>query len=465
MSNKKKLSISSYISSIFMDLYSIEPLVGVLLSKFKIEEDNSLDTMGVTHDTLYYNKEFVKGLDRSELLFVLYHELMHIALMHVDKNSLGNLNKKLYNIACDLYINKYIIDTQFSGVLENKVVTIKCVLEARDIALKVLYNKDGNFSGMYEDWVDVEKDNIYIIYNKLNNNKSSSSYLSELLKEHDQVMGTDYSSNDMNLESILDKVESELLNGRAIQTRLDKFVKVGDLLGSGDLTPDELSKLKGMLQDSLKDCANMERNFKRDAGMSKGCLNRLVSELLKPKVSWKKIITKELLAFKREDITYNKLDTRFSYLDLNLPDLDKIDIGCLSNISVAIDVSGSISREVYNQFMSDTINLFKQYKADGELLHWDTEITAKGKILENNLRYMSNLEVRGGGGTTTDCVFNYYDSLGKHNKPSLSIILTDGYIYMNNQNSWYRDYKKTIWIISEDGDKNFKPPFGKVVFM
>jgi predicted metal-dependent peptidase len=43
----------------------------------------------------------------TELLFILIHEIAHVALKHICRGE--NREPILWNIACDLYVNKIII--------------------------------------------------------------------------------------------------------------------------------------------------------------------------------------------------------------------------------------------------------------------------------------------------------------------------------------------------------------------
>jgi len=61
-------------------------------------------TIGVDkYGNMPYNKAFVKKLTSEELLFIIAHETMHIALQHLDRK--GSRNPKLWNIATDEAIN------------------------------------------------------------------------------------------------------------------------------------------------------------------------------------------------------------------------------------------------------------------------------------------------------------------------------------------------------------------------
>lgn len=59
------------------------------------------------HKTLFINPKFLSDLSSDEQIFVLYHELLHIRYNHIE---VEGLNHQLYNIACDIIINKQLTD-------------------------------------------------------------------------------------------------------------------------------------------------------------------------------------------------------------------------------------------------------------------------------------------------------------------------------------------------------------------
>jgi predicted metal-dependent peptidase len=76
---------------------------------------------------------------------------------------------------------------------------------------------------------------------------------------------------------------------------------------------------------------------------------------------------------------------------------------------------------------------------------------------------LTNIDVKGGGGTNPRCLFEYFDSKQCKVKPDLVLIFTDGYFWSDTiENKWIRKYKNTIWVMSEYYNKEFKPDFGKV---
>jgi len=83
---------------------------GSILLKTMIEQTKKIPTMGVcvrnTELYLIYNPDFVEPLTMLELIAVLEHEVLHIIYEHLNVND--EVNKPIYNLACDIAINQMI---------------------------------------------------------------------------------------------------------------------------------------------------------------------------------------------------------------------------------------------------------------------------------------------------------------------------------------------------------------------
>ena len=83
---------------------------GSILLKTIIEQSDKIETMGVCIKNaelyLYYNPAFTEQMTMIELIAVLEHEVMHIIFEHMNVNK--EVNKFVYNLACDMAINQMI---------------------------------------------------------------------------------------------------------------------------------------------------------------------------------------------------------------------------------------------------------------------------------------------------------------------------------------------------------------------
>jgi len=81
----------------------------LLLHMQPIRRDQDFDTMATDGNYLYYNGDFVMGLDMDELVGVLAHEAMHPAMAHHLRRM--EREPRRWNVAADYAINPIIIDS------------------------------------------------------------------------------------------------------------------------------------------------------------------------------------------------------------------------------------------------------------------------------------------------------------------------------------------------------------------
>ena len=87
---------------------NIAPFYYSIFVNIKKKESEAIPTMGVTDDTLYFNVDFVKDLETAEVVFILLHEILHLAMEHPLREK--NRIHYMWNVACDLYINKVLAE-------------------------------------------------------------------------------------------------------------------------------------------------------------------------------------------------------------------------------------------------------------------------------------------------------------------------------------------------------------------
>lgn len=122
--------------------------LGALAMMLEWRENNNIDTMATNGKEFIYNKEFLDKLEFKELLGVMAHECMHVALAHNIRCYNGKFEPELYNIAGDYAINQTLVEHNFT-LLENALISRE-------------------FSGLCTE-------EIYAILEKNNNNNSQNS--------------------------------------------------------------------------------------------------------------------------------------------------------------------------------------------------------------------------------------------------------------------------------------------------
>ena len=140
------------------------------------------------------------------------------------------------------------------------------------------------------------------------------------------------------------------------------------------------------------------------------------------------------------------------------PKVSEENLKKLKNIVLAIDTSGSMfSDENLSNIVSLAVSIVKKYNADGEIIYWDTSVSSTGTFKDR--RSLVRTSVKGGGGTDINCLFEYLDKKypRKYNKPSLILVMTDGY-FGTLKEDYVKRYKNVIWAITEEDYNAFKKP-------
>ena len=79
------------------------PFFGTILSNIQYESTTSIKVAATDSYTVYYNPEFFSKLTDKQILFLLSHEILHIAFDHIYRSE--GKNQKIWNIAADAIIN------------------------------------------------------------------------------------------------------------------------------------------------------------------------------------------------------------------------------------------------------------------------------------------------------------------------------------------------------------------------
>ncbi|MDO9577838.1 MAG: VWA-like domain-containing protein [Candidatus Cloacimonadales bacterium] len=178
-------------------------------------------------------------------------------------------------------------------------------------------------------------------------------------------------------------------------------------------------------------------------------LDRMIQEVLKPKLPWREILSRFITENARNDYTWTQPNKRYLYSGLYLPALN---VPTLGTIAVIIDTSGSIAQKELDTFASELQSIMSIYPGtEINVIYVDTKVA----YTETIDIYDFQLHAKGGGGTDFQPGFEYIDK--EQIMPACAIYFTDG---------WCSSFPEvpdfpTLWVVT-DRDK-FTPPFGEVI--
>jgi predicted metal-dependent peptidase len=183
--------------------------------------------------------------------------------------------------------------------------------------------------------------------------------------------------------------------------------------------------------------------------MSAG-LERLVGEILQPKVDWREVMQKFFERVKNDTRSYARFNRRFLSQGLYLPSISGEALG---EVVFAIDCSGSIGERELTQFASE-VRVVKDDLQPVKLhvIYFDSEVSHY-ECYEGDDSL--NIKAHGGGGTAFSPVFRYIEQQGI--TPVACVFLTD---LCCSDFGPEPDYP-VLWV----SNYSDKAPFGEVVMM
>ena len=416
-------------------------------------------TMAVSPSTLYVNVGSVDELSLEEITFVLMHESMHILFRH-NYYGIGK-NQDVHNVATDLIINKTITDEY--GCLPGNKFPTRVSTAGGSVGIKFADK------GLWLEAIDTTVDTSESVYHELMTSieKQAQKHGQKQGKSQGQSQGTQ--GNSQGSQGIFGNGMGQSGDPYDIDFRGTKITiqpEFRDIV----LSKEDAEKGKDGVGDKTTQINNRAEAACKMAGKEISPLIqatlKIESVIVRPR--WQKVLKEFLAKLGESYYTYSAINKRYIHRHLIVPGPKQSEENSkkLSNIVLAIDTSGSMfDEETLSKIVSLASSIVKKYNADGEIIYWDTSVTSTGRFKDK--KTLVRTKVTGGGGTDINCLFEYLDKQypNKNNKPSLVMVMTDGY-FGTLEDTYVKRYKNVIWAIPEDDLKSFKKPEnGKVAMI
>lgn len=218
----------------------------------------------------------------------------------------------------------------------------------------------------------------------------------------------------------------------------------------------------GDVEDGKGDAAKQEAELKQELaqaaqlaklqGKLPAHIARMVEDELYNVQNWKEILAAFINEQAKNDYSFKRPNTRYSDTGMMLPTLHSQEIG---SIALIVDTSGSIDRELLNQFAGEIKDIAGELQSNINVLYVDTKLRGVQEFEPDDNMI---LKPQGGGGTNFKPGFDYIEK--EDMQPSCIIYFTDGYC---------SDFPKvapsspTLW--ATYNNKNFTPPFGETIYI
>ena len=376
------------------------PFFGNLATRLELVDSSDwCSTLATDGRKFYYSNEFVNKLTPKQAEFGFAHEVLHNVFDHMGRRD--GRDPTLSNIAADYAANQILKDERIGEV---------------------------------PDWIKIFQDNKYRgwsyeqIYNELYDKaeKIDLSELGELLDEHLDGEGDDDSSGSG--------------NG-------DEEGPEGKGKGRPKLSAEEKKKIRDEIKEAMVAAAQAAGAGRIPAGVA-----RMISDFTEPKMDWRQLLRMSIQSILKSNFSFSRPNRKSQHSGAILPGMmneETIDV------SIAIDMSGSISNVQAKDFLSEVKGIMDEY-VDFKLDIWcfDTEVYSYTQFTGDTADEIMDYEVKGGGGTDFEANWTFM----KDNDilPKKFIMFTDGYPC----GSWGdEDYCDTLFIVH--GDETINAPFGQ----
>lgn len=375
------------------------PFFGNLATRMKmIEASDWCQTLATDGRNFYYNTGFVNELSPKECEFGFAHEVLHNIFDHMGRRE--GRDPKLANIAADYAANQILKDEKI---------------------------------GTVPSWIRIFQD--------------------------DQYRGKSYEEIYAILYAGAEKIHPEDL-GELLDDHLDDDdgddggdCEDGDKPGKGK-RPRLSKEQRQQIRDEIKE-AMIAAAQSAGAGKVPAGIQRMIKDLTEPKMDWRQLLRMNIQSLIKSDFSFNRPNRRTQHTGAVLPGLmneETIDI------SVGIDMSGSIGDDQAKDFISEIKGIMDEYK-DFKVNLWcfDTEVYNYAEFTGDTKDDLLTYEIKGGGGTDFEANWEFMKEQGI--TPKRFIMFTDGYPC----GGWGdEDYCETLFVIH--GNDTIVAPFGQTAY-
>ena len=380
------------------------PFFGSLCLRMEPKPDPTCDTAWTDGKTFAFNPGFVTGLSDAQLKGLVAHTVMHPACQHhVRRNG---RDPSMWNQACDYAINGILIDA--------------------GITLPPKYLDDPSYQGMSADDIYSELRSFHPEEEKpsLSEGEGTEDGAVDMQdmdgkgKDGDGLgEGTDSNGGDAGGEGEID----DSLGGESGEDgNADGH---GDPGGSGEVRDAPDSERGGGSDESPSDeewelALAQAAQSAREVGELPGALERLINDVLHPKLDWQELLSRYISDRARDDYSWTPPSKRFLHLDVVLPSLSHQK---LPEVVLAIDTSGSVTEAEMNQFAAEVSGILESFDTTIHVVYCDSEVKHSDTFGRCDLP----LEIRpeGGGGTDFRPAFAWVEKEGLD--PACLVYLTD----------------------------------------
>ncbi len=423
------------------DLVLRHPFFASLALRLELREDASCRSAWSDGKVLAYNPDYIKAMPLEKVRGVQCHEVMHLACLHHTRRA--GRDAAIWNKACDYAINPILLEAGVElpgGYLDNPAYAGK----SADAIYSDLANRNEEIRGGAKEGPEREMEGVQDMEGQASQTRGVRE------DEQDSASGQ---GDDASSESLSGAAGARSDEGETPEDQGDDPGMTGEVrdAGSGDRGDGDGRSLQ-QEEDSWRAALSQAVNASREAGELPAGLERLIGELLSPVLSWRELLRRFLENAARDDFSWVRPNRRYLHAGLYLPGLDSRE---LSEIAVAVDVSGSITQPDLDAFATELSAVLEEFEAEMTVFTCDARLTSRERLGRWDLPL--DFRAKGGGGTSFRPPFESLEEDGV--SPACFIYFTDLHSLGFPEEPEY----PVLWITPNRD--HTPPPFGEVVVM
>jgi len=372
------------------------PFFGNLATRLQlVDASDWCATLATDGRNFYYNNDFVNKLKPKEAEFGFAHEVLHNVFDHMGRR--GERDPVLSNIAADYATNQILVDERI---------------------------------GLVPNWIKIYQDNQY------------------RGKSYEEIYDDVYDKADKIDLSTLGELLDEHLDGDGDSEGDDG--EDGKGKGRPRLTAEEKKKIRDEIKEAMVAASQAAGAGRVPVGVA-----RMIQNFTEPKMDWRQMLRMNIQSIVKSNFSFSRPNRKSQHCGAILPGLmneETIDV------SVSIDMSGSISDAMAKDFLTEVKGIMEEY-TDFKLDLWtfDTQVYGYKQFTNDNADEIDDYTCMGGGGTDFDVNYTFMKEQGI--EPKRFIMFTDGY----PSGSWGdENYCEALFVIH--GNENIVSPFGQTAY-
>ena len=289
-----------------------EPFFSTMLFRFPLKATEEVPLAAVTpRGVILYNPKAIDRLSVEEIVFLLCHEVMHVALSHAMRR--GDRDHFIFNIACDAVINETLIELGIGQFLNNGVRMPGAQNRLAEDIYDEIFKKTK--------FITIDLDLIF------SGDKTAPAFKGDTISGARRAYG-----------EALDESEA-----REIANRV------------------KLAVAEGITKEKMSGMGNRRGAF----------LEKLETWVLTEKLPWHQLLGRFMNKFVSQNESWRRPNKRFS--DVYLPSVDKE--ARMGTLGVGINTSGSIDSRTLGIFGKHLFDVIEECKPEEVIVLWcDAEI-------------------------------------------------------------------------------------------